>query len=406
MLVREFKEVKGADFPDEFLDLLPEVCLSPDCNAPTEMTEVLTSLRCSNPRCPSKVAMRLLALLQDLGIKGVGIEKAKGFIRGFGIDNPALVFAYEYEEDGCFDIKTNESLSRDLERQLNAKKTFTLPEFVKICQLPNIQSSATKIFSGYADLNSAYVDIEKGGLDFLREKLQIKKGASDLEKDVEECSKRIYDYILEFSDFEGQLIDFINEDEFEVFVGFEDINSVMNLLNKHGITYIKDKVRNKMISKGDKEISIKALKVYESLMTFKQDLFMAIDHVDIINPYKSDNVRLLKIICSDEVGSPFSTKADFYAHINNEYKDVVHLEVAGGFNKELDYVIWAGGTAMDLSRTKRGITSKVKKSLDNNKKVQDKLAQGKELKDGEHYIPIVNAEEFMQILDSYREVTE
>ena len=67
LLVSDLQE---SSFPSEFLECLPNCCTS--CGAPNEITETLTMLRCSNQRCIEKSVQRLVALLRDLGVKGMG----------------------------------------------------------------------------------------------------------------------------------------------------------------------------------------------------------------------------------------------------------------------------------------------------------------------------------------------
>lgn len=69
MLVQEFVERQLDGFPEPFYDSLPTVCLEDVCGYPTEMLESLTQLRCSNPRCPSKVVQRMSAMVNRLGGK-------------------------------------------------------------------------------------------------------------------------------------------------------------------------------------------------------------------------------------------------------------------------------------------------------------------------------------------------
>ena len=79
MIVSEFKENNSSRFDEQFLELLPDFCYEDGCGYPMEMSEVLTKLHCSNPRCPAKLVQRLVALAQDLGIKNLGESKAKAF---------------------------------------------------------------------------------------------------------------------------------------------------------------------------------------------------------------------------------------------------------------------------------------------------------------------------------------
>ena len=92
MLVKEFcNNDESGLFSQEFLDCLPKYC--PDCGMPTEMSETLTGLRCSNARCPGKVGQRISAITTQLGIKDFGDARIESFLRKFKITNPLMIFS-------------------------------------------------------------------------------------------------------------------------------------------------------------------------------------------------------------------------------------------------------------------------------------------------------------------------
>lgn len=330
MLVKEFKQKQGLRFPDEFLDCLPDYCLDERCGSPTEMSETLTGLRCSNPRCPTKVAKRITTIASTLGVKDLGMSRANDFVSKFGIGNPLLIFAYE-PVDGELGYSISMDMSQKIFDQFATKRNFTLWEYVRIANLPYIQSSALHIFGDYDDLSRAYEDIEAGGVDFIQRKLSINKGTSKMTTA-------------------------------EVFESEDDI----------------------------KDVSIRALKVYQSLMMFKADLFQALPFVNIIETHK-DGVRTLKAVCSEQVGEPYRTKSEFYAAVNGMFTDI-HVEFLQAVNKGIDYLIWAGAEDSSVR-----VTNKVKKVRAWNEGYADAKASGS-LKDGQHEIPIVSAGQFIQIL--------
>lgn len=329
MLVKDFKEKIGDRYSEEFLNCLPDYCLDSRCKAPTEMTEVLTSLRCSNPRCPTKIARRLTAITSSLGIKDLGGARANDFISRHCISNPLLIFAYDPEEDGEMGYSMSLDVSRKIASQFADKKSFTLWEYVRLANLPFIQSSALQLFGDYDDLEEAYAQIHSGGVEYIRNKLSISKGSKISEEDEE-----------------------------------------------LGVT----------------DISIRALKIYNSLITFEGDLYQALPFVNIIKTHE-EGMQTLKAVCSDEVGIPFRTKSDFYATVNNLYPNV-HVEFLNSATKSIDYLIWAGADGDTSVR----VTNKVQKIRRYNEAYEEHKAQGV-LKPNEHYIPIVSAGQFIQILD-------
>lgn len=319
MIVKEFCDNRINDLPDEFYDSLPQYC--PDCDYPMEMSETLTQLHCSNPRCTSKVAQRLVAMANSLGVKGLGSSVATKFVTNFKIKNPLLIFTYEPQYDGAIGDGVSVETSQKIVDQFLAKNKFTLPEYVKIANLPFIQSSASAIFGNYDTLEDAYKDIEAGGVDFIADKLAIK-----------------------------------NEED---------------------------------------SLSIRALKIYDVLTMYKDDLFQAIGAVEIIKTNTADMTKLLAV-CSDEVGSPFKTKADFYATVNNLYGDV-HVEFGNSVTKKTQYLVWAGAEG-----TGARVTNKVKKARAYNEQYEEKKASGT-LKPEEHEIKILTASQFLEILKNIHE---
>lgn len=327
MLVTEFKQKQGLRFPNEFLDCLPDTCLDDRCNSPTEMSEVLTGLKCSNPRCPTKLAKRLTAIASSLGVKDLGMSRANDFINKWGITNPLLIFAYE-PIDGQLGHSISMEMSEKIFNQFETKRNFTLWEYVRLANLPHIQSSALHIFGDYDDLNKAYADIEAGGIDFIRSKLGVSKGK-------------------------------VADDE-------------------EGIT----------------DVSIRALKVYQSLMLFKADLFEALPYIKIIKTHE-EGVLTLKAVCSEQVGEPYRTKSEFYSTVNNMFPDI-HVEFLQAVNKGIDFLVWAG--AEDASVR---VTNKVKKVRAWNESYHDAVANGI-VKEGQREIPIVSANQFLALLDNMK----
>lgn len=322
MLVKDVEKLIGVDIPDDFIRCLPHYCAEENCGYPMEMSEVFTQLHCSNPRCPSKVVQRLIAMASQLGVKDLGESKAYKFIQKFGISNPLLIFQYEPDVDGALGDSISLEVSNKIVNQFLQKNKFTLSEYVKIANLPFIQSSAVAIFGSYDDLYKAYEDIEAGGVNFIRDKLSIGKGTS------------------------------------------ED---------------------------GTEDVSVRALRVFDSLMEFKEDLLQGLNGVQIIETNNGE-MRTFKAVCSDEVGSPFRTKADFYTTVNNKYPDI-HVEFLGAVNAQIDYLIWAGADGSPAR-----YTNKVKKVEGYNEKYKAHLEAGT-LKDGEHEIPILTANQFLEMLD-------
>ena len=298
MFISDLKEnYNDYGLPVEFADCLPEDC--PTCGAPMEMSESLTGLHCSNPRCPDKLVMRIKAICQDLGILNFGESTIEKFLDYYEVSNPLNIFALR--KGMLISDEISEAVSENIISQIEEKKNFLLWEYVRVANIPGVQTSAKDIFSGYSNLTEAYKGIESGGVAFIQEKLGISN---------------------------------------------------------------------------DNEVSIRALKIYKSLMEFKEDLLECECEVNIIDV---SNKIELNVVCSDQVGNGFSKKKEFYDYVNNTFGDKLHVNFLSSVTKKIDYLVWAGADG-----TPARYTSKVKT-------VEGYQAKGLN-------IPIVTAQQFIDII--------
>ena len=94
MFVKSMKEnYSSLGLPLQFVEMIPETCET--CGAPLEISETLTGLRCSNPRCKDKLVMRVKALVLDLGILTFGESTIEKFLECWNIDGPMDIFGLE-----------------------------------------------------------------------------------------------------------------------------------------------------------------------------------------------------------------------------------------------------------------------------------------------------------------------
>ena len=246
--------------PKRFIDILPSEC--EECGSPLAISETMTGLHCSNPRCKDKLIMRIRAVCRDLGIVDFGESTISKFIDYYGVTNHLNFF--DLKEGMILSDEISDKVSEKVIAQVVKKKDFLLWEFVQVANLPYIQTSARKIFQGYNNLTDAFHDIEEGGVDFIQSKLGIAK---------------------------------------------EDT------------------------------VSLQAMKIYTTLMEFKEDLLEGEECVNIIT---LEGKRELNVVCSDQVGGNFSKKSEFYAYIKDKFGDKVHVNFLSSVTKSIDYLIWAG----------------------------------------------------------------
>ena len=287
--------------PYKFAECLPAYC--PTCGAPLEMRETLTGLTCSNPRCPDKIVMRIRSICTDLNILQFGEKTIEEFVNYHELTNPLNIF--ELQPGTLLYAGASEDLSNKIISQIDKKRNFLLWEYVMIANLPDVRTSAQKIFDGYKTLQDAYADIESGGVDFIQQRLGIN---------------------------------------------------------------------------ADGEISVQAMKVYKSLIEFKDDLLEDIDSVNIIS---TEGKMILNVVCSDQVGNGFAKKKDFYDYINSKFGNRLHVNFLPSVKQDIDYLVWAGADG-----TPARYTSKVRT-------VETWNAKGKT------NIPIVTASQFIEEMEDY-----
>jgi hypothetical protein len=180
MLVKELKEQEGYQFDEETLMLIPNNCFS--CGSPLEINPTFTHLSCTNPRCIDKVTLRTVAMFEQLGVVDIGEPTIRKLIKIFGIDNPLTFFLYEPSDWESVDPRDySEPLKRKADNmlsQLKDKRQMTLIDFIKFANLPNVQTSADKLFDGIKTLQEFYDKLEVGGVDFIQKKLGIQTATS------------------------------------------------------------------------------------------------------------------------------------------------------------------------------------------------------------------------------------
>lgn len=300
LFVSDIKEnYDSYGLPSAFADCLPEVC--PTCGSAMEIRESLTGLQCSNPRCPDKLVMRIRAICQSIGVLNFGESTIEKFLEYYEVTNPLNIFALR--KGMLISDEISQEVSDKITMQIESKRDFLLWEYVKVANLPDVQTSAKDIFGDYTCLKDAYADIEAGGVSFIQQKLGISN---------------------------------------------------------------------------NNEVSVRALKIYNSLMVFKDDLFECEQDVNIIT---LEDKMELDVVCSDQVGGGFAKKSEFYAYVNETFKDKVHVNFLSSVKKGIDYLVWAGADGSPAR-----YTSKVK------------TVEGWKEK-GTCDIPIVTAQQFIELME-------
>lgn len=161
----------------------------------------------------------------------------------------------------------------------------------------------------------------------------------------------------------------------EIFQGYNSIQEAIADIEHGGVPFIQKKLG----IDAEGELSVRAIKVYNSIMEYKEDLLKGIEYIEIVH---LGNIKELNVVCSDQVGGKFHKKAEFYSYVNNEFADKIHVNFLPSVNKNIDYLVWAGADGSPAR-----YTSKVKS-------VEGYNARG-------YNIPIVTAEQFIELVRSW-----
>lgn len=290
------------DLPQKFLDCLPDEC--PYCGVPTLIRVSLTGLHCANPRCAQKVSQRVQAIANSLNILGFGPSTADDFVNTYDILNPMDIFDLDHTMlvgDGVGAERSTAIIDAIYSVQQN--RTFLLWEAVAIQNLPGIQTSAQKLFSGYSDIGEFYDDMYEGGVEFI-----------------------------------------------------------------HG-----------KISTSD-TVGARAVQLYGTLAEFEDDIREGVSYLRLAD---MGTAQELTVVVSDQAGTGFQSKTDFYNRCKAEFEGRFFFNFAGSVSqKSTEFLIWAGADG-----TPARYTSKVGK-------VEDWNAAGKTS------IPIMTGQEFIDFLNS------
>lgn len=199
-LTRQQVEENGL-ISDEVLAEIPEVC---ECGSPIMFTDTVRQIFCSNPMCICKIAFRLEKMAKAMEVDGFGYSTCITLCKAYKMISPFQVFLLENRTD--LETTGVAAVNKKIEAICNKeKRNVKLWEIVKLCGIPDIESSAAKIFSGYNTMEDAYSDIDRGQVPFIAERLGITNSESSV------LAVRIYNNLIQYK---GEL--FFGETQFNV----------------------------------------------------------------------------------------------------------------------------------------------------------------------------------------------
>lgn len=171
-------------------DCIPEYC---DCGAAIEFTESLSQIFCSNAMCAYRVAARLESMAKMLKVDGWGESTCQAVCIHYGLKSPYQVFLLPNALERGNICGSVSALQKKVDAICDMKlRQAKLWEVVKYAGMPSIETTAYKIFDGYATLSEAYADIERGQVPFIAEKLGIKNNLSGV------MAVNVYNTLLQY----------------------------------------------------------------------------------------------------------------------------------------------------------------------------------------------------------------
>lgn len=180
----------------------------------------------------------------------------------------------------------------------------------------------------------------------------------------------------------------IRDSAHKLFGDYDSLEEFYDDLESEGITFVQDLLGIKREEDpdgwGDDPVSVRAVAVYNTLVDFKEDLFEAIDYVDI----KQIDTPVFNICISTAVGFPFKSKASFVSEMNEMFGDKVHLNFLGSVSRNCDFLIWS---------KEGGKTSKVRKAEALNEKIE---FENEQYNENNKTIEIMTGLEFRDYLES------
>lgn len=175
---------------DSLLDQIPMAC---KCGSELQLSNRLDRLECTNPNCSDKVALRLYAMLNQMGVQGWDLWVCRRFVNQYKLSSPMQIFyipslidqgTEEQDEDTLELLKaacdpkglitTNEWKSKPSMLSKPELRELTLVEYVKYSTTPTVSLVADDLFCGFDNIETAYSYIKLMEVPFISSRLGFK----------------------------------------------------------------------------------------------------------------------------------------------------------------------------------------------------------------------------------------
>lgn len=163
--------LRSTQLPSNFTKILPKTCLY--CGESLYISDSLNYIECINSECYLEPSNRMLAILSNLGIKGVSLNMCIGYLKKFNTFNPYHIFNYNPITDGEFYDNATMKVSEKIYNQLKVRNKLSLLEYILIGDFSNLNDSLVILFSKYPNIDELYSLLEEEGISFLNNLFEI-----------------------------------------------------------------------------------------------------------------------------------------------------------------------------------------------------------------------------------------
>lgn len=124
-----------------------------------------------------------------------------------------------------------------------------------------------------------------------------------------------------------------------LFSGFDSLEDFYEQLDEEGSAWIMELlgIKGKQDNSGADIVSVRALAVYETLVTFKEELMDAVTYFNI----RTLDTPTINVCASTSVGGGYKNKQAFINAMNATYESKVHLNFFKTLKSDVDVLIWS-----------------------------------------------------------------
>lgn len=277
MLVKELKE--DNILPYRFTSILPVKCKGlldvegntlAECNHYIGINEALTRLYCTNPVCPSKVAVDVFDLCYKLGLGDiVDIDIAKDFVAYWGITCALQIFMYEIS-DGKFSKYLSDEECLKVYNTINNRKTMKIKDYFSMSYITSFRNNIVeKLFSSVRTVDELYKNLDIEGFSYIHKVFSESNSHSSYNK---EYAMEIYDAIVN-----GNISKI---EELATKIDEKDTLTLIKRVIDEGVEFILKRLEEHERPQSN-VIFLLELQIYKDLIAHRENLIECVNYVDI-----------------------------------------------------------------------------------------------------------------------------